>query len=425
MFNSKCFFSLTLNYLIFSLLSISSLYAQKNIITDSTGVSYLRVDPSNSMGGNVSDFFSEAEYIPLETNKESLFGSIMHLEIAENRYFILDDSNHYLLIFNGSGKFLAKIGNATNYLILFALNKFTKQIEFSNDNGKTLTYCDFDGKVLKKAGLDMLESKDKTTSSSLIFLGPEESVGNHYYNDVDTNSKDYRTFSKSLIHYANSDRKVYAQGLPFTRAQANLDVIQTGLGPLSPGDVDTLCFYSKPFDYSIYELSPKNIKLKYKLIFPSYSAVRDGFTTDTTLDGKRHEWFEKHPDEIYCISNFFRTGDNLLFKTSAWSSSEEDNLIYNVKSGSLIAFKHIQQDQLSSFLPIYDDTGGRNGGFNGILACKKEDIYVALSSLSMFKFYEANSAHKNNYIPSIASYFKNGSRKENPVILRLKLKKEL
>lgn len=50
---------------------------------DSTGMVTLRIDPQTARGANVSQVFDEVKFIPLETTKESLFGSINDLKIVE------------------------------------------------------------------------------------------------------------------------------------------------------------------------------------------------------------------------------------------------------------------------------------------------------------------------------------------------------
>jgi hypothetical protein len=40
-------------------------------------------------------------------------------------------------------------------------------------------------------------------------------------------------------------------------------------------------------------------------------------------------------------------GNNLLFEASTYGSNQEDNLVYDLKSGNLIAYKHILPDEAS------------------------------------------------------------------------------
>lgn len=404
----------------------TAVLAQKVIKVDSSHAQTLRVDPSNAVGGNVSDFFQEVNYIPLETTKESLFGSISQLEITDDYYIIYDYNTHAILIFTKTGKFHAKIKSSENSPIYnFSINKWTKQIAFSRDRYKTLTYCDYDGKVVGSVKLGGETAKDEIGNFGLNLFSPDKGFTNSWYNNIDSTSKDYRVYHRSLIVFANANHKVYGYGLPFTKAERGMEIISTGgQWPVSSFGVDTAYFYSKAYDYSIYTITPNAIALSYKFIFPLYASLPKDFLTSAEYDKKRIEWIEKHNQAIYCITNFFRIGNNLIFRTGLWGSSKEDNLIYNLKTGTTIAYKHIAQDARSYFMPIYDPTGWTFDN-RGILACKDGSLYTSVSAVGMYKSYNDNAEQKVQYPPVLAEYFKKGSIKDNPAILQLKLKDEL
>ncbi|HEY9535715.1 MAG TPA: 6-bladed beta-propeller [Mucilaginibacter sp.] len=406
---------------------VSSVTAQKVIPVDSSHAVTLRVDPSNAMGGNVSDFFSKVDYIPLETTKESLFGSISQLQITDDYYIIFDYNTHAILIFTKAGKFHAKIKSSESSPINnFSLNKWTKQIAFSRDRYKTLTYCNYDGKVVNSIKLGGETAKDEVGNySGLNLFSPDKGFTNSWYSDVDSASKDYRVYYRSLIVFANANHKIYGYGLPFTKAERGLQTLSTGgQWPISDFGVDTAFFYSKAYDSSIYTITPNAITLSYKFIFPLSASLPSDFLSNTDYNKNRIEWIEKHNQAIYCLTNFFRIGNNLIFRTGIWGGSKEDNLIYNLKTGTTIAYKHIQQDERSYFMPIYDQTGWTFDN-RGILACKDGCLYTSVSAVGMFKAYKDNAEQKVKYPAALAEYFKTGSIKDNPAILVLKLKDEL
>ncbi|MGF7082981.1 6-bladed beta-propeller [Mucilaginibacter sp. UYCu711] len=413
----------------FCLLIVSgtAVLAQKIIKVDSSHVMTLRVDPSNAVGGVASDFFSEVNYIPLETTKESLFGSISKLEITDDYYIILDQNTHCILFFTKTGKFHTKIKSSEGSPIYdFSVNKWTKQIIYTRDNYKNLAYCDYDGKIIKTTKLGGETAKDEVTQYSFYFIAPDKIVGQNYQNTLDSTDKYYKTFSKSLIVYAMDNHKVYAQGLPFKKSTGKVEYAWTGLGPLTSFGVDTAYFYSKMWDYSIYTITPNAIQFTYKFHLPMFSSLPNDFMTNALYADKKYEWLQKNRDVIYGLGNFFRTGNNLVFKTFSENgyNNKEDNLIYNLKSGTLIAYKHIQQDERSYFLPIYDPTGYTFNS-SGILACANGYIYTSVSAVGLYKGYNDNTEQKVNYPPALAEYFKKGSIKDNPAILQLKLKDDL
>lgn len=407
-----------------------SVSAQIKYKVDSTTVMNLRIDPGNSTGGVASVFFTEVNYILLETTKESLFGSIAKLEVTDDYYIILDYNTHSILFFTKEGKYHTKIksteGSTRDFIWDFSVNKFTKQVIFTRDY-KTLIYADFNGKEVKTLKMDAETAKDEFNSWQYFFITPDKAVNPNYYNTMDGNDKNLRTYSKSLILYTNENHKVYAHGLGYSKAESHATeegYISNGLGPITNSGVDTVLFYSKIYDNAIYAITPHGIKFSYKIIFPMYGSLPIDFVTNPEYDKKRIEYIQKHPNVINSISNVFRIDNNLMFKAGVWGDNEEDNLIYNLKSGSLIAYKHIQQDERSCFLPIFDKVG-RNFSSQGMLACRNGYLYTSISSLGMFKARDENVEQKPKYNQVLTNYFKKGNLKDNPVILQLKLKSEL
>ncbi|MDB5003158.1 MAG: 6-bladed beta-propeller protein [Mucilaginibacter sp.] len=413
------------------IITATSVLAQKVIKVDSSHVMTLRVDPSNASGGNVSDVFAEVNYIPLETTDESLFGSIGKLEVTDDYFIILDHNTHCILIFTKTGKFHAKIKSTEgkNMIYDFAINKFTKQITFSRDGYKNMTTCDYDGKVIKTTKLGGETAKDEINSDNLIYFAPDKAIGTYYYNEMDSTDKYYKTFSKSLILYADNKHKVYAHGLPFKKAESKLgnEILYAGNSTqnITNAGIDTVFFYSKAYNYSIFTITPNTIKYAYQLIFPLYASLPIDFSVNPIYKEKRIEYIEKHRDAIFSLTNVFQSGDNLFFKASIYGTTKEDNLIYNLKSGNLIAYKHIQPDEKSFYLPISED----NWNFAGMLTNTGGYLYTAVSSLATFTAYEQNKDNKDvrnlHYNPVLTQYFKKGNRKDNPCIIQLKLKNDL
>ncbi|WP_214072796.1 6-bladed beta-propeller [Mucilaginibacter sp. dw_454] len=416
--------------------------AQRVIPVDSSKMQTLRIDPSNAMGGNVSDFFTEVNYIPLETTDECIFGSISKLEITDDYFIIFDYNTHAILIFNKNGKFHAKIkSNETTPIWGFTLNRFAKQIVYSRDNYKTIIYADYDAKTIKtEKFLKSDLAKDEVSGSNSFYFSADKALTYSYANRLDTNDKYYKTYSKSLIVFYNDKNKVYAHGLPFDPREADMQHIGGGVGPLSSFGVDTAFFYSKVYSGKIYTITPNAIQLTYKFIFPFYSSIPADFAVNPIYKQKQVEYVSKHPKEIFNITNFYQINNNLIFRAQTWGwGNKEDNLIYNLKTGTLIAYKHILQDEKSYFLPLYDDLNG-GGSFDqsGILACQGGYLYTSASSLAMFSYQEkygdpitkstptfGNETKKSKYPPALETYFKKGSRRDNPVIMQLKLKDDL
>jgi len=60
------------------------------------------------------DIFAQIEFIPLETNRTSLFANIDNIIVLSDRYIILDRESNVVLIFEKSGKFIGKFDHQYN-----------------------------------------------------------------------------------------------------------------------------------------------------------------------------------------------------------------------------------------------------------------------------------------------------------------------
>lgn len=403
--------------------------AQKNIPVDSSKIQTLRIDPSNAMGGNASDFFTQINYIPLETTEESLFGSIYKLEVTEDYFIIYDYNTHAILIFNKNGKFHAKItSNQTTPIGGFVLNRFTKQIIYSRDNFKNMIYADYDGKTIETKKFIYSDlAKDQVDGANSFCFSADKAVTYNHPNLLDTTAENYKIYSNSLILFYDNKNRVYATGLQFDKRSGDMQDLRMGIGPFTSFGIDTAFFYSEAYASQVYTITPNNIQLTYKFVFPLYSALPNDFLVNPVYKKKQIEYIVNHPKAIFCISNFYRINDNLIFRATTWErGNKEDVLIYNLKTGTLIAYKHILQDEKTCFLPIYDDLNG-GGSFNnfGILACRDGCLYTAVSSLGMFDYHDKYADQKTIYPSVLDNYLKKGSRKDNPVIVQLKLKDAL
>ena len=151
----RLFLSTLLSLQFFIILS----FAQTGKI-DSTTIVTLRIDPQSARGAAVSQLFDEVKFVPLETTKESLFGNISQLKVANNKYIIFDYDTRSVLLFNTDGKFIAKIDAAKLQTDKGDKEKAQsygfKTIEeegipyiviFTNNNAQ---YFDFEGKFIKK-----------------------------------------------------------------------------------------------------------------------------------------------------------------------------------------------------------------------------------------------------------------------------------
>lgn len=399
-------------------------YAQKVIPVDTAHVVTLRLDPQNAMGGNVSDYFEQVNYIPLETTNESEFGSISQLEVTDDYYIIFDQNTRCILLFTKAGKFHTKIKGSTKYGIYnFTYNKFTKEIIYYNNENGTTFYCDLNGKVIKtyKRAGDL--GKDEKSPNGLYYFAADRAISTGSFNSLDTADKYFKNYSDALIHYVKDDKTVYQKGLSFPKSLGKIEPMSFGKSVTNILN-DTTFFYSKPLSFSLYTVTPNTIALSYKLIFPAGVSLPKDFLTNPVYDKERRGYYEKHTNQIFSLGNCYRTGNNLIFEAgNLWDyRNKENSLIYNLKTGSLLAYKHILPDEGSYYLPLIENLGYSFGAV--LLNCDGEHLYASVSALSMFKAHEDSAEKKAKYPPELDEYFKKRNRRDNPVIIQMKLKNQ-
>ncbi|PUZ23857.1 6-bladed beta-propeller protein [Chitinophaga costaii] len=394
--------------------------AQDIIPTDTSHFTTIRIDPANTMGGNVSDVFASVNYIPLETTPESLLGEVSQLAILNGYYLVLDYDKNAIFIFTNSGKYHAKIKGGDQRIGHFMVNKWTNQVAYSGDNYQTITYCDLDGKVVKQDANITPEGLPALYSNS-FFVGAKEVISYFTYLNIDTTSKYYNAYYWSLLKYGNP---VYALGMPYTAAQTKIDVILANLTTMTTSGIDTAFLLAKPYEYGLYTVTPHTIRLAYQFIFPQSLSLPPDFLTNPVYNLKRIKYVDDHRDLIYSLNNYYQVGDNLLWRECSMSSNKEEYLLYNLTSGNLFAIKHILPDALSYYLPFYETISSifDNVGF---AYCDGASLYTSVSSLAMFKTKEENK-DKNIVLPAVLqTYFNKGNARDNPVLVQLQLKKEL
>ena len=377
----------------------------------------LRIDPANAQGGTASHIFDEVNYIPLETTKESLFGKVYKLFVTGDYYIVFDRETNSFFIFDKKGKFHSKIygGNTQrSYIFISNVDKERKQILYAKNGSNSVSYFNFDGKKIK-------EDEPKYITSYSYFF-PNNILASY---DYSVNTRNSDSVRNEIILTKNDT--IYREYFPYNRKTANL--IEKDISMSSPyffygSGNDSAALFVRPYDYSIYQLTPTTLKKKYNFIFPLTNSLPVDFAINEIYSGKRQEYYMNNKDIIYGLSHTYQVGNTLFFRLLDWSGlMGKNSFMYNIKSNTLICVNHIVSDSLAYFLPIADDNMvGRDFANSNFLACDGKYIYTSYSSLAMFQAKEATLDKKPSYPPVLENYFKTESRKSNPVIVQLKLK---
>jgi hypothetical protein len=405
--------------LIFLSLSVD-VYSQGKI--DSAGMTTLRIDPQSARGANVSDVFSEVKFIPLETTKESLFGSISDLKIIKNQFVIYDYDTRSILIFANNGKFKTKID--ASRIPKDDGDKAKPELygyQTTVENGDTLLviptrryffYFDLTGKLVKKGDMKAL----RIDQGGYAFADKETIARSYFTVRKGTDSITY----KLAIIRKDKDTIGY---LPFSVKQYQTDQF-LGSSRLYHYGSPNEFFFVDVYNYNLYKVKPSGVSLAYRIIFPANNSMPADFTTNPAYVGRRIEYFQKNQKVFYGVSNSYLFGDDLYLQMHSFGYDKQlkKAIIYNLKTTELTSLQDLEPDSLSSFLPVtdagvYDDFS--NHGFH---LYQDGYFYTSYSSLAMFSFKEQLGTKHDQFSPEMQAYFKTEDRKSNPIIVQLKPK---
>jgi len=397
--------------------------AGQSSIVDSSEMRTLRIDPAAARGAAASQVFDEIKFIPLETTKESLFGSISQLKITDGNYIIWDYDTKSILIFTNEGKYRAKVnGNKIEKdpddkdrqdFYGFTIRKENDKSLIQVSAGKNLFYFDLDGKLVRKAKA----GENEYYNSNLKFSDGTE-VDRGYLEKKGTDSTYY---DLGIV----KDKKRVEAYFPYNIDRYKNDQFYSSGESITNYGVKDELFFVNTYEYNIYKITPKKLLLNYRIIFPANNSLPPDFKENPIYKGKRQEYFEKFPKAFYAMGSPYKIGDNLFFKVSNWSwgPSERKAFIYNLKSNAVTSISDIEPDSLSQFLPITDAGVHYDFANRGFLLFEDEHFYTSYSSLVLFNFKEQNAGKERKYDPALTEYFKTQNKKSNPVIIQLKPKK--
>lgn len=389
---------------------------------DSSGMVTLRIDPQSARGANVSQVFDEVKFIPLETTKESLFGSIYDLRIVKNQFILFDQDTKAVLIFGRDGKFKGKIDaskipkddadKSKTVLYGYQIVEEDQDSVIAIYSGKYFFYFDLNGKPIKKVLL-----KNADVSQEFAFADKETTIRPSF---MEKNGKD-STYYELAILKKNKDTVGY---FPFSIKRYQTDDFWDFAKFYDYGAKNEM-FFINLYSTNIYKITPSKLSLAYQIIFPANNSLPRDFLENPIYIKKRGEYFRNNPKVFYSMNNTYLVGDHLYLQMRNYGGDKElkKAIIYNLKTSEITSLQDLQPDSLSSFLPVTDAGAFYDFANKGFHLYQEDRFYTSYSSLAMFTFKEQLGDKSNKFSPEMQEYFKTQDRKSNPVIIQLKPKK--
>lgn len=372
----------------------------------------LRIDPSRAMGASASELFTEIKYIPLETTKESTFGKIDQLEVTDKYFIILDYDTNSILFFFKDGKYHCKIkGRGFNKQVTpigiryFTVNRFSNELAYNASPVIRWVY-DFDGKKIREEAY-----------SGEQFVYPLQGNKSIIVNfSVDAMGEAGTSYELSW----KEQQRVYFNALPYEKRStvvSQRDILTSTLAPIYRLPSDTSAFFTRAFDYTVYQIGLSTFQPAYSIILPlSISLPNDFMTNPAYLDKRFSFVVQENPNMIYRIQDVYQVGRFLFMKLASGRYSDNNTIIYDLIGGTVYSAGHIDPDGISLNLPTSFLSRP------GIQTAYRNYVYSTISSLTM---HESRTSYLNKSMIDdkiLQTYFSNGNRNANPVVVQLRPK---
>lgn len=385
-------------------------------------VKEIRVDPLYVRSGAASLFFKKINFVPLETNKSSYFGQIDKLVVTEKYFIIHDKETDAILLFRKDGGFHVKIGGipgitkkkesnqakASNVFESFSVDFINNRILVKSiyTPGKIHLF-DFQAIYLKQHYLVPKKTSD------FIYLGQNMIATRPTRPTIFETREGKRVFNEhgyesNSVLIVRRDSSISNRFLAINNKTAPME--NESLGDyrnfsFSNGRV----FFTRFFDYHIYEISEKGIERTYKLLFPIKKSLPNNFYFDSVES--RKDYFDQF-GIYYSVENVYNYRNLFSFSLSAFGSVMENkgNLLYNESTGNSIFLGGVAKDTLSYFLNPTTLTSTIHTVYDNC-------FYTSISS---FEMHNSKTQSKRKIFNAVLDkYFNNSSPRSNPVIVEL------
>ncbi|WP_126246223.1 6-bladed beta-propeller [Chitinophaga rhizosphaerae] len=391
----------------------------------------LRIDPSRAYGGNISDFFSDITFIPLETTRESLFGDIGKLIVTDSSFVIADMDTRSTLFFRTNGRFAGKVKWPANVMPEIKYDRSAQVIQVyyihQYDAGKkSLVYYSLKGQPIPAPRV-----------RNSIYPQGHLPLGQGYSLRLNSCRFGKGTQPKDSIFYLAEIYKgdvLYKRLLPYNQRTKTAFCYLFGKVVNASGDFsgfivqDGVTYMATAVENLVYRVTKDTAVPVCQVVFPMNTAypqnvlqLKDTRLLDSVTAAA------KPVGTIMSISKIFYNKRKLFFKGESpyylsyrsTGANSIYNFVYDTLSHQLVSLERLAPDAGSGFLPAFDPRDGLM--INGIYQHGGR-IYSYVSSLDMFNARDKTKDKHPQYPPVLQDYFKKQTRKSNPVLVSMKLK---
>lgn len=384
----------------------------------------LYFDPASSIGAPASRIFENITYIPLETTRQSLFGQVSRLVVTAQYFIIFDYDTQGLYFFDKTGKFIKKYKNdkytitamhffeKENALYLLQVNRNFRPTEQERDE---LVRNPFSKNNRKYARPVLYELSDihkeqirEIPEFTIYMANPFYLATKQWAYSIALEDKD----AKDSVDYElkiSDGSKTLRSYFPYAKRKSsylsdpgNIDFFPTGKA--------NILFFTRPYNYSVYQLTPDSITTLYNFVLPFENTVpKTFFSKEFSSRNELREYKQTNTGYVWEINSLVPFNNYLFFSLDY--QKRDRRFLFDKNGNRFYNINKISPDSSNAYLPIM--------GW-GIQYNDNTALYSSISSDAMFRSKEAEKNRNPVYTPLVKSYFEKSKSTSNPVIIILK-----
>lgn len=346
---------------------------------------------------NMSDYFLEIEYIPLQTDTSSMVGNIMSFDIYEDKFVIVDREQKRCMLFDNNGAFIKYIGDIGNgkgeYNNVFNISVNGINGEIGVNDFKKMVVYDGDGNFIKSfdytnliAGRNLFITEVEMYGDYFIFNGA------HYFN-----GRPYSIFARenkdivyidSLKMFSDEVETEPRTGLP---KKYNVhSYLYNGEMYNVNGKLDTIYSYNENLEKSA----------RYILDYGKYSGGKEVYINGRMV-------FEADGAIVFAV---YTKANHFSFMPIA--GNKMCYLVYNKQSGEI---KFLPFDESIKKYGFINDIDGSGMSFLPS-AAKGNAMYQFVDACRFIECAERSTSAKMKEVAATLT------EESNPVLIKAKLK---
>ena len=402
------------------------------------------IDPSRTTDTSFSALFEDAELIPLETSRASVFGVVKQLLVTHQYFIILDPDTNAVLFFDKKGRFVTKYKNKQRRYSINSIQLdpvHNALLIFSQNKNYNISAAKLQAYLAKGAEKELpgLIQNTRLYLDDLVALHSEALKPYAYgltnpvlladnlfaYSFIKSNAN-HKDTTDHQIHIVSGNTTVKSF-FPYNLKKDSLfsnDGRNVWQCSFSATSNDSVLLVTRPYDSIIYALTPSSVTERYKVV------TRRRETTGTFF-GIESASFSGGENFIMQAPGFGagRAGTSFVFNTnnigqvfsldpylffSIRQSFVYDYFIYNTINHRLYKYNELKPDSSNYMFPL---TGP-------ILASDQSGIYQSITPRSLFRRKKNAAQSKWKYQASLAHFYNTGEKTDNPVLIRIKPKEQ-